>query len=121
MRPVIRSGDQRLTDRRTPKITWASDINETDIIESDMTVMTIYRVVFNEPPIKGDDRVEFYFTSLSAIYDIFSDAQIGCKVTRLWNIGVSNGTPYNGKLCLITKEPLTTKAQMNPSAGRNKQ
>ena len=86
-----------------------------------MTATTIYKVLFKKPPIQCDDRVEFYFTSLSAIYDIFSDEQIGCKVTRLWNIGVSNGTTYNGKLCLITKEPLTAKAQMNPSAGRKKQ
>lgn len=115
MRPVIRSGDQRLTDRRTPKRTWTSDINETDIIESDMTVTTIYRVAFNEPPIQGDNRREFFFSSLSAIYETFTDEQVGCKVTRLWNLGVSQGNPYNGKLCRITKEPLTSKTQISPS------
>lgn len=82
-----------------------------------MTVTTIYRVAFNEPPIQGDDRREFFFSSLSAIYEMFTHKQVGCKVTRLWNMGVSQGNPYNGKLCQITRETLTSKTQINPSKG----
>ena len=82
-----------------------------------MTVTTIYRVAFNELPIQGDDRREFFFSSLSAIYETFTDEQVGCKVTRLWNLGVSQGNPYDGKLCQITREPLTSKTQISPSKG----
>ncbi|MFA5849949.1 MAG: hypothetical protein WC833_08700 [Bacteroidales bacterium] len=62
----------------------------------------IYRVSFGE----GQDK---YFGSLSAIYDVFTPEQIGCKVENLWNIGVSSGTPYNGNKCTITLEKLIRK------------
>jgi len=72
----------------------------------------IYRVEFKVPPLLGvDERTEFYFHSLAAIYDTFTAKQIGCKVTRLWNIGVSNGIPYNGRRCRITKEQIFRKKQ----------
>lgn len=83
-----------------------------------MTKASVYRVSFKNPPLADDDRRDFFFSSLSAIYDMFTDEQIGCKVTRLWNLGVSQGNPYNGKLCKITKEPLTSKTQISPSKGR---
>ena len=73
----------------------------------------IYRIVFKEPPFNDDDRSEFYYSTLSAIYEEFTPEQIGCKVTRLWNIGVSDGTPYEGKKCRITRELLMSKQQDN--------
>lgn len=82
-----------------------------------MTKTSIYRVAFSEPPLSDDDRREFYFTSLSAIYETFAPKQIGCKATNLWNIGVSQGKPYHGRLCQITKESLTSKTQQNPFKG----
>ena len=70
----------------------------------------IYRVEFKEPPLLGvDERTEFYFHSLAAIYETFTPEQIGCKVTRLWNIGVSNGNPYGGRRCRITRESILRK------------
>lgn len=71
----------------------------------------IYRVAFNEPPIENDERTDFFFSSLSAIYEIFTPEQVGCKVSRLWNIGVSKGNAYEGAKCKITVEPLTSKSQ----------
>ena len=72
----------------------------------------IYRVEFKEPPLLGvDERTEFYFHSLAAIYEVFTARQIGCKVTRLWNIGVSHGNPYEGRLCRITKEQILRKTR----------
>ena len=41
---------------------------------------TIYRVRFKEPPLSGDERTEFFFTSLAAIYEVFTAEQIGCRV-----------------------------------------
>lgn len=70
-----------------------------------------YRVEFKEPPIEGDDRTEFYFSSLAAIYEQFAPEQVGCKVSRLWNIGVSDGVPYKGRKCTITKERIRRKMQ----------
>lgn len=74
----------------------------------------IYRVAFKEHPIADDARLDFYFHSLAAIYDTFTAEQIGCKVTRLWNIGVSHGTPYEGRRCRITKEPILRKRRFKP-------
>ena len=75
----------------------------------------IYRVEFKVPPLFGiDERTEFYFHSLAAIYDTFTAAQIGCKVTRLWNIGVSHGNPYEGRRCRITREQILRKRRFKP-------
>lgn len=73
----------------------------------------IYRVDFNEPPIDGDPRTDFFFHSLAAIYEVFTAEQIGCKVTRLWNIGLSHGNSYEGRRCRITKEPISRKKRRN--------
>lgn len=82
-----------------------------------MVTKRIYKVAFNEPPTQGDDRTEFYFSSLSAIYEKFSVVQVGCKVSRLWNIGVSRGKTYIGKHCRITSEILTSKPHKNAATG----
>lgn len=71
----------------------------------------IYKVEFYISPIEEDDRTEFFFHSLTAIYDKFTPEQVGCKVTRLWNVGVSDGNEYtsrNGDVH-ITREPIERK------------
>ena len=79
-----------------------------------MSVDFVYRVEFKVPPLLGvDERTEFYFGSLAAIYEVFTAKQIGCKVTRLWNIGVSNGVPYIGRRCSITREQVLKKRKQN--------
>lgn len=77
----------------------------------------IYRVTFKEPP-EQSGELDFFFTSLSAIYERFSPEQIGCKVNRLWNIGVSDGNPYTGAKVTVTREPLHTKRQNKAHAER---
>ncbi len=74
----------------------------------------VYRVSFNEPPMPGSDNTEFFFSSLAAIYDRFTPEQIGCKVTRLWNIGVSKGKKYGGRRCTIVKESVFSKPHFKP-------
>lgn len=77
----------------------------------------IYRVSFKEPikpatPKDDWDKVErtdYFFGSLSAIYDTFSAEQVGCKVSRLWNLKITPDNPYIGRKCTITKEPLGRK------------
>lgn len=79
-----------------------------------------YRVEFKEPPMPDNKRTEFYFSSLAAIYEQFTPEQVGCKVSRLWNIGVSDGKPYNGRRCSITKEYFRRKTQNKaPTTGDN--
>lgn len=73
----------------------------------------IYRVEFSEPPLSGDERREFFFHSLSAIYDTFSPEQVGCRVSRLWNLGIAQGREYRGRLCSITREPIMRKKRRN--------
>lgn len=80
----------------------------------------IYRVAFNEPPLYNDSRTEFFFHSLAAIYEVFSPEQVGCKVSRLWNVGVSQGKTYIGRKCTITKEPIARKKRTNaPNSAPN--
>lgn len=71
----------------------------------------IYRVSFEEAPHEGDPRCDFYFYSLSAIYEQFTPEQIGCRVERLWNIGVSSGAEYENRThtVKITRESVARK------------
>mgnify|MGYP001038204811 CR=1 FL=1 len=80
---------------------------------------SIYKVRFTEPPLKDDDRTEFFYSSLSAIFEDFTPEQVGCGVRRLWNLQIAQGKPYVGRLCQITREPLNSAAQMRGSKSRS--
>lgn len=75
----------------------------------------IYQVSFREHPIEGDPRTDFYFYSLAAIYEVFTPAQIGCRVQTLWNAGIDVGRPYYNRLCSVRKEPVARKPQKRAS------
>ena len=79
----------------------------------------IYKVAF-KGRIPGECcwEGEYFFGSLAAIYDVFAPYQIGCKVENLWNVGVSDGKPYENSLCRITREPLIRKHHRKPSRQR---
>lgn len=66
----------------------------------------IYHVHFNEP-VKG--KRDHYFGSLTAIYTVFTSEQIGCKVERLWDVGIRPGHPYSNKKCTISQDYLIRK------------
>ena len=70
---------------------------------------SIYKVAFATPPLSDDDRTEFYFTTVVAIYDMFTARQVGCGCRRLYNLKVPSGVPYVGKRCKITKELILKK------------
>ena len=71
--------------------------------------VTFYRVVFKSPP-GSWDQVEFFFGSLAAIYDVFSDAEVGCKIENLWNKNLSEpGSVWNGSRCSISNHELIRK------------
>lgn len=69
----------------------------------------IYWVSFNEA-VEG--KTDYFFGSLSAIYDTFTVEQVGCKVSRLWNLKITPEKPYIGRKCTITKEPVQRKKRM---------
>jgi hypothetical protein len=67
-----------------------------------------YKLEFHEPITAANCKhpaqigeSEFYFGSLAAIYDTFTDNDIGCKVRNLWNVGVARGVEYTGAKCRI--------------------
>lgn len=78
---------------------------------------SVFHVKFKTPPIVGDKRTDFFFASLAAIYDTFTPDQIGCSVNRLWKLKVSDGNPYQGRLCDIRREEVRRKAQKRPANG----
>lgn len=84
-----------------------------------MATETIIRVQFRDPPLPEQPaRTEFFFGSLAAIYDVFTPQQIGCRVERLWNSGITEAKPYRNKLCVISREQLSRKAQKTASRTR---
>ena len=76
---------------------------------------TIYRVSFRTPPEPDSRETDFNFHSLAAIYDRFTEAQIGCKVTHLYNYGIMSGRPYVNKFLTITREPIYRKRRISGS------
>ena len=74
----------------------------------------IYRVEFKTAPYE-DGKTDYYFTSLAAIYDRFTPAQIGCAVQRLWELHISDGVVYKGRKTTITRETIASKSQSKPN------
>ncbi len=78
----------------------------------------VYRVSFHDPlPDACDGKTDFFFTSIAAIYDRFSREDIGCKVSRLWNLKISGGNTYDGRLCTISREPIFRMKHTAPTGG----
>lgn len=57
-----------------------------------------------------DGKTEYFFGSLSAIYERFTTEQIGCVMQTLWG-KISADTPYVNSKCIITKHPVVRKPQ----------
>lgn len=71
---------------------------------------TIIKVQFHNPV---DGSCEWHFTSLAAIFDRFSPAQIGCSLRTLWDNGIAVGSPKATRNCIISRHPLFSKPQSN--------
>lgn len=83
-----------------------------------MSAAFIYHVSFREPPIEGDPRVDFFFFSLAAIYELFSVEQVGCSVRTLWNARIDVGQPYHNRHCSVRREPVFRKARSSSGLSR---
>lgn len=75
------------------------------------TIGYIYRVTFPSPPFAGNESTDYYFYSLAAIYERFTPEQIGCKVERLWAVGVSDGKVYTNSKVTISRQEIIRKKQ----------
>lgn len=70
----------------------------------------VYVVQFFGAPLPDEPRRRFFlFSLLAAIYDKFSAAQVGCSLGNLYNLRVSDGMLYCGRLCMVWREPLYSK------------
>ena len=62
-----------------------------------MNGSTIYHVSFFE------DDTNYYFGSITAIFDKFTNEEIGVTKTTLWSYGLAEDKPYMNKKCIIRK------------------
>ena len=79
---------------------------------------SIIRVHFNTPQYNRQVDIyqtDFYFGSLSAIYEQFTPEQVGCKVNTLWNANIDFGHPYTNRLCKVSRESFCRKPRKRPS------
>ncbi|WP_160111094.1 hypothetical protein [Dysgonomonas sp. Marseille-P4361] len=77
--------------------------------------ITLYHVHFFEAPREGLTEKDFYFGSISAIYEHFEVAEIGIQASSIYNFKmdeVSNPV-YENKKCRIRKSILLTKSKTN--------
>ncbi len=76
--------------------------------------ITLYHIHFFDVPLNEErSNRDFYFGSISAIYDHFEKEQIGIQASSLYNLKldeVSNPV-YENKRCRIRKSTLITKTQ----------
>lgn len=63
---------------------------------------TIYHVCF------GDD-LNYYFGSITAIFDCFTPKELGVSKSRLWSYGITESKPYKNKKCIIYKGTIHRK------------
>ena len=68
----------------------------------------VIKVMF-QVPVEG--KKEHYFGSLSAIYDVFSNEQIGCSLKTLWKAKIEPGKPKKTKKCVVSKHEVHWKEQ----------
>jgi hypothetical protein len=73
---------------------------------------TVYCVVFFFAPFPERPRHRlFLFSSLAAIFDLFSSEQVGCSLGNLYNLKVPDGVVYQGTRCSIYREKVFSKRQ----------
>lgn len=75
----------------------------------------VYTVLFFAAPYADQPRRKvFVFSSLAAIYDLFSRDVVGCSLGHLYNLQVPSGSVYCGKRCIIKREKVFAKAHKCP-------
>ena len=78
-----------------------------------ITKETIIRVQFLNPVPEYGGQTDFYFGSLAAIYELFTPAQVGCKLETLWSAKIDTLSPKTTTKCVVSKQVLYRKKQKN--------
>lgn len=75
--------------------------------------VTVYHVHLLDDYNKEMDVRDYYFGSISAIYDVFEKWQVGIKASSLYNLNLDEATnpTYENKRCRIRKATLITKSK----------
>lgn len=73
----------------------------------------VYVVLFlGAAPFPDRPRTKYFlFSSLAAIFEVFSPEQIGCGLRHLYNLKVPDGSAFVGKRCIIKREMVFAKRQ----------
>jgi len=74
------------------------------------TNITVYHLHFKDESLQKQD---YYFGSISAIYEIFPKKKIGIQASSLYNYKFDENTNpiYENSKCLIRKDVLISKSQ----------
>ena len=67
---------------------------------------TIFRVHFHEP---RDNKQDFYFGSLKAIYSKFTPEEIGCALQSLYSAKIRFGNYKATEKCVVSKHEVVRK------------
>ena len=74
------------------------------------TAITIYHLHFKDASLTKRD---YYFGSISAIFEVFPKKQIGIQASSLYNFKLDEikNPVYENAKCVIRKDVLTSKSQ----------
>ena len=76
--------------------------------------VTVYHVHFFDNELnKGMGMRDYYFGSISAIFEYFEKSKIGIQASSLYNLNLDekNNPVYENKRCRIRKSTLITKSK----------
>lgn len=100
------------------KLEWGFRVDKIELPEDEEEMPKeagdrfVYSVQFFAAPLPAKPRQKFFlFSSLAAIFEVFSVEQIGCCLGHLYNLKVPDGCAYAGKCCIIKREPVVSKHQ----------
>ncbi len=82
--------------------------------KNDKRPVTVYHVHFLDNGLNKDMELrDYYFGSISAIYDVFEKWQIGIQSSSLYNLNLDEATNpvYENKRCRIRKATLISKSK----------
>lgn len=72
----------------------------------------VIKVQFFKPV---DGQVEYYFGSIAAMFERFTEEQIGCSPQVMWYHKLTPDNPKATKQCIITKHNIMRKPQSKKS------
>lgn len=84
-------------------------------MSKDKKPITIYHLHFLGYPKESSFRTDYYFGSISAIFEHFTIDEIGIQASSLYNFKLDEieNPIYENKKCWIRKSVLLTKAKTN--------